>query len=325
MADAWQLIADIGGTNARFAAFQNDRLLASATYETGQGESLLSMARGFCRRITQPPDIAVVATAGPVINNSVKLTNSDQFLSGKGLCTAVGASQAHVINDFAAAAWAMLDVTSDELQSISGTARPASGTRLVIGPGTGLGVGVLSCCHGRYYSLVGEGGHIGISPRNRLEVEAFEALRAIWPEVFFGDTLTLEAEGILSGTGLPVFYRAVQTTEGVSPTDMRPEAIFSAARAGTDPIASTVVAIFKAHLAQIAGDLGLAFGAGGGIFFTGGIALKNPWLFDAEFVSEVHAGGRFTPQRQALDLYLFQRPDFGLLGARNFAMHALGA
>ena len=323
MSNPWHLIADIGGTNARFAAFRCNHLLASTTYETGHGESLLSMARRFCQSLSEPPDIAVVAAAGPVSNNAVRLTNADQFLCGEELRAATGARQAHVINDFAAAAWAMLEVNPDDLSRISGAIHPTSGTRLVIGPGTGLGVGALTCHHGRWKAIVGEGGHIGISPRNRFEAEAFEALRTRWPDVAFGDTLTLEAEAILSGTGLPILYRAVQDVKGVCTTDIQPDTIFKTARTGVDPIAETVVTVFKAHLAQIAGDLGLVFGAEGGIFFTGGIALKNPWLFDDGFVSHMQAGGRFTPQRTALNLYLFQRPDFGLLGARNYARHAL--
>jgi len=165
--------------------------------------------------------------------------------------------------------------------------------------------------------------HTLAGPRNRVEVEAFEALRKHWPDVAFGDTLTLEAEAILSGTGLPLLYCAVQEVEGICTTHIQPETTFKTARTGADPIAEMVVTIFKAHLAQIAGDFGWAFGAEGGIFFTGGIALKNPWLFDDDFVSHVQAGGRFTQQRTALNLYLFQRSDFGLLGARNYARHAL--
>lgn len=325
MADPWHLIADIGGTNARFAAFRGNRLERSVTHDTGQGESLLSMARAFSLSLAEPPDIAVVAAAGPVRNNAVKLTNARQSLRGDDLRAAIGARQAHIINDFAAAAWALLDVDPDDLHPICGAIPPAPGTRLVIGPGTGLGVGSLACDRGKYHGIVGEGGHIGIGPRNRYEVDAFEALRAIWPEVFFGDSLTLEAEAILSGTGLPVFYRAVQRVEGIEATEMRPEDILNAAQAGTDPVAATVISIFKAHLAQVAGDLGLAFGAEGGIYFAGGIAIRNPWLFDADFVADVRAGGRFTPQRNALNLYLLQRPDLGLLGARNFAAHALTA
>lgn len=319
MADTWTLIADIGGTNARFAACQGDRVIDTKAYETEPGQSLLSLALRYCSSRQSPPDIAVLAVAGPVEGNAAHLTNTGHRLNGDDLRDAIGARKVHIINDFAAAAWAVSDVDPSELGVICGSARPGSGTRLVIGPGTGLGVGAISPIHGGLHAIVGEGGHAGIGPRTREDADVFEALRNLWPEAFFGQTLTLEAEAILSGTGLPMMYRAVQSVRGKPHTDMTPQAIFTTARAGSDPEAVRVVSIFKTYLAQLAGDLGLSFGATGGVFLVGGIAQKNPWLFDAEFVDRLRSGGRFTRHRSALDVYLLQRPDFGLMGAQSYA------
>lgn len=85
MKDPWHLIADIGGTNARFSALSGSQLGAPVTYDTRQGESLLSMARRFSDGYRSPPKKVVVAAAGPVIDNTVQLTNASQSLSGSDL------------------------------------------------------------------------------------------------------------------------------------------------------------------------------------------------------------------------------------------------
>lgn len=319
MTEHWYFVADIGGTNARFAAFHGARMMETAVYDTKQGDDLLEMARDFTRSaFPEPPLVAVAAAAGPVKDNALQLTNANASLSGDDLGHATGAKQAKIINDFAAAAWSTLAVGPGDISRISGAEAPGPATRLVIGPGTGLGVGVLVCADGAYHSVSGEGGHIGASPRSRYEVEVFAALRTLWPDIFFGDTLVIEAEGILSGTGLPYLYQAVQNVEGADGPVPDPRGIFEGARNESDPVAIKTIGIFKAHLGQIAGDLALAFGASGGVYLVGGIAMKNPWMFDAPFVTAFTSGGRFTKEREVLPLYLVNEPNFGLIGAYKY-------
>ncbi len=320
MSDPWYLVADIGGTNARFAAFHGNRQVDLVVHDTKRGGDLLSMAKAFCERaFPKPPVVAVAAAAGPVKNNALKLTNANQSLCGEDLKQATKAREAYIINDFSAAAWSSLAVGPEDVLPLSGTLSPRPGTRLVIGPGTGLGVGALVYANGQYNSVPGEGGHIGLGPRNRYEVEVFDALRKLWPGVFFGDAMAIEAEGFLSGTGLPYLYRAVQEVEGLDGPALDARDIFDAAKNATDTAAVKSIEIFKTHLAQVAGDLGLAFGADGGVFFVGGVALKNTWMFDDQFLAAFHQGGRFTAVRESFGLYLVNRSDFGLLGAHKFA------
>jgi len=321
--EPWYLVADVGGTNARFAAFQGDRQVAFATYETAECGDLLATAKAFSEAHAVQPAIAVVAAASPVRGNAVTLTNANHSFSGAELKAATGAAQAYVINDFAAAAWATMDPDPADVKVLAGEASLAPGTRVVIGPGTGLGVGALVFDGTSYQSVTGEGGHIGVGPRDHYEVRVFDALREIWPEVFFGATLILEAEGLLSGTGLPMLYRAVQKVERLSATAPTSADICARARAGSDTIASKTIDIFKAHLAQAAGDLGLVYGANSGVVLMGGIAQKNPWLFDDAFVAMVGAGGRFSTARQGLNLYLLEHADAVLFGAHTFAKRTL--
>lgn len=319
MSDPHFLVADIGGTNARFAAYRGDSRISSATCRTAECDDLHALARSFVETMPRPPDIVVAAVAGPVRDNAVRLTNVDRVLSGDALKSATGAAHAWVINDFTAAAWATRDLRRRDVKAVAGSPDPQPGTRVIVGPGTGLGVSALVFDGHDYRCVAGEGGHAGIGPQDAFEISIFNALYDDRPDVFFGHPLQIEAEAILSGTGLPLLYHAICKVEGRKSGAIDAAGIFSGARSGTDPVAGRTVRIFKTHLAQFCGDLGLTFGADSGIYVVGGIAQKNPWLFDAAFAASLTAGGRFTDLRRTLNLYLVQLPDLGIVGAHNLA------
>lgn len=323
MATPWYFVADIGGSNARFAAFRDGVQVDQTAFKTGVGGDFLAQAKAFSARQFSPPQIAVFAVAGPVRNNAVTLTNTGQALTGAEIALATGTDEAHIINDFTAAAWSTLAVSEADLQPISGAPTPGPGNRVVIGPGTGLGVGALLENSGRFTSLQSEGGHIGIGPRQHSEIAVFEALKTLWPEVFFGDGLVMEAEGILSGLGIPMLYQAVQISKRHPPESLTTAEVFARAKEGRDDCAILAIEMFKTHLGQLAGDLGLVFNATGGLFLLGGVAQSNPWLFDAGFREALSMGGRFTGARRELSVYLIKRPDFGLLGAHQYIVSAL--
>jgi glucokinase len=319
------ITADIGGTNARLAAYRGEELIRSEQHATGGLQDLIGLFHDFSGALEGIPSMVVAAAAGPVHNNAVRLTNAGKLLCGEELQKATGASQARVINDFAAAAWATASVLPNDINALQGEAHPPNGLRVAVGPGTGLGVGALTWIDGRYHAMPGEGGHVALSPATRFEVDVFEAFKSVWPEVFFGDSLSVEAEAVLSGMGLPFVHRAVQIALGQAPGEphVATKDIFQLAREGTDPAAIQTIRIFKTHLARMSGDLGLCQWASGGVFIVGGVAAKNPWLFDDEFVAHFNHGGRFTDLRRKMNLYHLTNPDFGLLGARNFALFSL--
>lgn len=322
MPDPRFITADIGGTNVRLAAYHGAIEVAKAQFSTKTDGALIDLITDFTAVQAPRPDMIVIAAAGPVTDNSVTLTNARQTLCGSALQSATHAGDVQIINDFAAAAWATHTPDAADLLALQGPQTPATGTRLVIGPGTGLGVGALALTENGYTSIPGEGGHIGIAPRHAAEVAVFDALRTLWPEVFFADTLVAEAEALLSGTGLPYLYQAVALTHGSTTRAPDAAALMALAQRDADPVAIKTIDLFKSHLAQVCGDLALAFGAGAA-FLVGGVAAKNPWLFDQNFVETFRVGGRFTDKRTQLGLYVLGSESFGLDGARAFARQRL--
>ena len=320
----WNLVADIGGTNTRLGVVTNGELTDLRKYPTGTLADLREALHGLRDEIGTDPRAVVAAGAGPVQSGTIRLTNADLDLSEDELARATGARHTYVINDFTAAAWSVAEITGDQVEVLQGQLSPPLGTRLVVGPGTGLGVGALLHSEGHFHTVPGEGGHMGLSPRYLDEVEVFDAARRIAPECFFDDSLVLEAEMFLSGTGLPILYQAVGMASGQTNTAARSTRdILRDALDGTDPCAVKTARMFTRHLGAIMGDLAVALIPTGGIFLVGGVAERNRWLFGQDFLRAFNAGGRFDALRQGMNLYIPEQDEFGIVGANNFCRNAL--
>ncbi|WP_254429212.1 MULTISPECIES: ROK family protein [unclassified Ruegeria] len=324
MRDHWNLVADIGGTNTRLGVVSNGKLTDLRKYPTGSLSQLLDAFHSLRDEIGTDPRAVVAAGAGPVQNGMIRLTNAQLDLSEADIARATGAQHTFVINDFTAAAWSVAEITGDNVEVLQGAETPPMGTRLVVGPGTGLGVGSLLYSDGRFHTASGEGGHVGLSPRHEDEVEIFRAARQVAPDCFFDDTLTLEAEMFLSGTGLPILYQAIQLATGKATAETRSaKDILDDARDASDPLAVRAAQMFTSHLGAVMGDLAVVMMPTGGVFLVGGVAEKNRWLFADAFKDAFNAGGRFRELRRSMNLYVSEQDEFGIVGANNFCKSAL--
>ncbi len=320
----WNLVADIGGTNTRLGVVTNGELTDLRKYPTGTLTDLRAALHDLRDDVGTDPRAVVAAGAGPVQNGTIRLTNANLILSEDDLARATGARHTFVINDFTAAAWSVAEIGKADVEVLQGEASPPMGTRLVVGPGTGLGVGALLYSEGHFHTVSGEGGHMGLSPRHHDEVEVFDVARRIAPECFFDDSLVLEAEMFLSGTGLPILYQAIGMAGGQINTAARQaKDILQDALDGSDPYAVKTARMFTEHLGAIMGDLAVALVPTGGVFLVGGVAEKNRWLFGQDFLRAFNAGGRFDTLRRGMNLYVSEQDEFGIVGANNFCKNAL--
>ncbi len=308
---SYDLVADIGGTNMRVARVENAEL-------TQRWELPMTPERDVARSLgeiaatqNEPPRAVIAAGAGPVIGEQIRLTNGGWLLCPDQIKAATGAQEALVINDFEAAAWFLASVRQEHVTPIGQSGPIQPGNRAVVGPGTGLGVGILADTPHGPMVVSGEGGHVALTPRDATEIPIFEAFIRLWPEVQIGQTYSVEAEGMISGTGLPLLYQACGGQSGTPAAEI-------VARAKThEPEATMCLNIFRTHLASLCGNLSMTAMCKGGVFLVGGVAQANPWLFDQEFFDIFAAGGRFSKLRAECGVYLVNVPDFGLRGCAN--------
>ena len=156
------LIADIGGTNARFAlvdetlSYYQAQNLTVADYPT-----LTAAINAYLHALEQScPPIVGLAVACPADLDRVTLTNSHWHFTKTKLQKELGCSSLLVINDFTALAYGVPKLAEDELHKIGGGRRRARANMVVLGPGTGFGVAGLLYQHQiGWIPTTGEGGH----------------------------------------------------------------------------------------------------------------------------------------------------------------------
>jgi len=308
------LIGDVGGTNARFAIVESPileagepRIVRTAEYGTIDDAIRAILDRGGVR-----PNSAVIAVAGPVDGDAIALTNCPWVVRPKGMFDSLGLSDIVVLNDFEAQALAVVALGEEHMEKIGGGAPEADAARVVLGPGTGLGVAGLVHSLGHWIPVPGEGGHMDIGPRTDRDREIFPHLEPIEGRI--------SGEQILCGRGLVNAYRATAKADGVEPRLTTPAEITAAALDHADPVAEEALAFFVTCLARTAGDLALVFKSQGGVFLTGGIAQKIvPALRHPRFRAAFEDKAPHSDMMREMPVYVITHPLAAVVGLAAYA------
>jgi len=309
------LIADIGGTNARFALVNVDTgaVLRTATLSTDDypspGDAARVVLLDAIAAGLPPPVRAAWAVACPVLGDRVDLTNHSWSFSIAETRDALGLVRLAVVNDFVANALAIPDLRPPDSIAVGPEVIGRSDQPIVaIGPGTGLGVALL-LPDGRdgWRAQATEGGHVTLAPADDVEARLLQHLWPTHPHV--------SAERLISGDGLLLLYRSLAALQGMPAPLDRPEAVSAAATAGTDPLARAAVDRMYALLGTVAGNLVLSTGALGGVYILGGIVPATVDLFRASpFRVRFEAKGRFQSYLASVPTRVVTHPTAAFLG-----------
>jgi glucokinase len=297
------LIADIGGSTSRFALAacgqrpQHVVVVSNANFATVEAAIVQYLNHAGVR-----PTAAILAVAGPINGKEVALTNRSWHFHTRDLANRIGLRRLRVINDFEALAWALLGLQSGDIRPIGNEAKPDDGVKVVLGPGTGLGVAGLVPSFGGWHVVASEGGHASFGPGPPEERPVFDWL---WRE--YGQ---VSAEMVLSGAGLHRLYRAVNVGQALPD----PETIVAMAKAG-DAAACAATSLFIRLLGRFAGGLALTFKATGGVYIAGGVATAVSTMLNEE---QFRGAFEAHPPHQALlakiPTFLITCPEPGLVG-----------
>jgi glucokinase len=315
MADnEFDLVADIGGTNARFALhrrgtraeFSGERVFACADFP--RFEDALAAYRADCGASFTH---AAIAIANPVCGDAIRMTNHHWAFSIDQARRELGLKRLMVINDFTALALSIPLLPTTELSQVGGTGAVPNATIGVIGPGTGLGVSGLVWSGSRWLALSGEGGHVSYSPRNAREWAMSEQLRK-------RHNGYLSFERVVSGPGLRAIYEAYCEVDGIAPQQLTPAEVAEKALAGQDARFSEVFDTFCAALGCAAGNLALTLGARGGVFIGGGIVPRWGDKFSqSTFREAFESKGRFKEYLAPIPVYVIHARLPALIGAAS--------
>jgi glucokinase len=305
------LVADIGGSNARFALVDDDgEIVAPATLECGRYSSLVEAVAAYLSDcgISASVKEACFSVACPAHGDRIDLTNSPWNFSVEEARQALGLNRLRVINDFTAQALAVPHLDSADIVQV-GQGRPVPGAPIaVLGPGTGLGVSGLVPVESGHVPLASEGGHISWAPVDERETEILGILRGRFGHV--------SAERILSGPGIENLHAAVTELRTAPYEKLSAADITQRAMSGNDPLCAEALEIFCGSLGSVAGDLALTLGARGGIFITGGIVPRfTDYLANSPFRRRFEGKGRFSAYLASVPTYLVIAKVPGLRGA----------
>lgn len=314
-----RLLADVGGTNARFAwqTGPNSPPHGVRSLPASAHDSLLDAVQSYLQLGGHGPAAqACIAIATAVQGDLVRMTNHHWSFSTEALRQQLGLQRLLVINDFTALALALPSLGAHDLHLVGGSPQTSPALGLaplgLIGPGTGLGVsGLLPDGAGGWVPLRGEGGHVSLPASNPREQAVAELL---WQR--FGHA---SAERAVSGQGLSNLCGALHQLEHGQWPDQLPSPAEISARglSGQDPLCAEVLAQFCAHLGSIAGNLALTLGATGGVYIGGGIVPRlGDWFERSPFRERFESKGRFAAYLAPIPVWVITAdPSPALLGA----------
>ncbi len=259
------LIADIGGTNGRFGvAHENGRItrlesVRNCDFSTVE-EAIAHVLTGYSE---EAPISAALAIACPIVGETFRLTNAKWEIQPGRFLAQTGLTELIVMNDFLAQGLAAVRLDETGLLQIGGKSPDENAPKVIIGPGTGLGVALALNLGGRWTIVPGEGGHVDIGPRTEREFE-------LWPflEKRCG---RMEAELAISGRGLQNIHSAILQCAGIELETVSPETISQRALDHNDPHAREALEILTSLLARLCGDLAITTMARGGVYLCGGM------------------------------------------------------
>jgi glucokinase len=292
------LLADIGGTNARIAFRGSQGLGDVHLRRTADFSSLKVLIADVIAAEKTTPLRAALAVAGPVTGDTVKLTNLPWEFSAGALKRELSLDALLVENDVAAIAWSAL--TTKKLSLLrAGTA--AHAPRLVIAPGTGLGMAALVPIDERRWTVVAsEGGHAYAGPSPALDRADAQKL--------WRDDARLSWEELLSGDGLLMLYRR-DASRAATPAE-----VTALAQSG-DRDALAAVELYARLLGACTGDMALIYGARGGCYVAGGVVPALGPLFRADaFTAGFLGKAKFESYLAPVPVYLMTDPYAALAG-----------
>jgi glucokinase len=287
-----RLIADIGGTFARFALVSDKgRFEQAASLRCAEHVDFHAAVTAYLGQAGNPAvRHAAIAIANPVSGDAVRMTNYHWQFSIEQMRERLKLDTLLVVNDFTALAMALPRLTTHERRQVGGGVAQARSVVGLLGSGSGLGVSGLIPADDGWISLGSEGGHTSFSPRDERELAI---LQYAWRE-----HAHVSFERLLSGPGLALIHAALADRAGRPlPRDaaLRAPEITRRALAGEDPVCSEALDAFCAMLGTAAGNLAVTLGAMGGIYIGGGIVPRLGEYFDRSgFRARFEDRGRFS-------------------------------
>lgn len=316
--DGPRLLADVGGTNARFALETGPGVIGDVHVYPCSGfpgiaEAIRTYLAEVCiTRVTH----AAIAIANPIDSDLVSMTNCDWRFSIEATRRALGLDTLLVVNDFTALAMALPYLPKAQCRQVGGGAPQQNRAVGLLGAGTGLGVSGLIPAGERWIPLSGEGGHVTFAPFDERDAYILQYAWQTWPHVSF--------ERLAAGPGIEMIYRALAARASHCASGLDTPQIVRRALDG-EALCAEVLHCFCGMLGTVAGNLALTLGATGGVYIGGGVVPRLGEFFDySPFRERFEAKGRFARYLAAIPTFVITAEYPAFLGVSAILADRIG-
>ena len=314
------IVADIGGTNARFACVDLDDLSLShvSVYSCADFVSLDEAILFYQREqgLLSVQRLAI-ALAALVAGDTVTMTNLPWQFSISELRKRLEFTDFYVVNDFVAQAMSLPHLSQQDMTAIGEGNTALRCNKVILGAGTGLGVAYLVATAQGMLPVASEAGHMEWAVQTEQEWYIKQYLAHQNPHV--------SVEQILSGPGLENLYGAIAAYQGQKVEFLPAAEITDRALKGTCALAFAAVDQFLASLGSYAADLAFSLNTLGGVYLAGGIIPRlMPLIAQSQFRTRFEMKARYSSfDKQLIATYVITAPQSGLVGAAAYLLGAL--
>ncbi len=303
------LVADIGGTYARFAIAQQGVLHEIRRISVAQCQSAEDAIGAYLDSASPEALVerAAIAVAGPILDGRCRLTNWGWEIDSEILARSFGLRSVALVNDFAAIARALPRLEPTALRQVGGGSAVEDAPAAVLGPGTGMGLAfVVNACGGRHV-VETEGGHATLPMHAPSADAVLCGLRGRF------DHLSIEC--VLSGKGLAALYEATARVAGARVPKREAHEIVQQALAGECETGVAALRLFCSLLGSVAGNVALTIGARGGVYIGGGIVPRFVDFLDkSDFRERFDGKGKMRPYLERIPVFVIVHPYPALVG-----------
>ncbi|MFT4996952.1 MAG: glucokinase [Chitinophagales bacterium] len=307
------IVADIGGTNTRFAIATKSAAgfdISAQWIQTSDKFSGLEDALAVYLQTIDSSNItkACLAVAGPIVDGKVRVTRQGWDATIVDMKKQFGFTDFNLINDFTALAFSLPYLSKADTLDIYSQGEAGVGVKAIIGPGTGFGVAGLMPTNNSWQLIDGEGGHISFAPTNALEIEILKVLMTRSHRV--------SIESILCGPGLVNLYSAMAAVRGETAKALAPKDIAELGSSGVDPLCEAALHSFCAIMGSAAGDIALVLRPTGGMYLAGGILPKiKDFFLASDFSSRFLAKEPMSHVVADIPIMMLATDDAAFVGA----------
>ncbi len=312
------IAADIGGTKTHLALINSDHaedIIYQAKYNSAEFENfeqLLSVFIGHSGCEGQRLSLLSLALPGVIDNDCARLTNLSWAVDKRKLMQRFVVDRVHFMNDFQASALGTLQLGKEDYSVLNRGRQNTGSLRVAVGAGTGLGVSWLLDDGNRAVAHATEAGHMDFAPVGAEQIELLQFLMKRTPHV--------SCERILSGDGLVLLYEFISSC---TVNNIKAAWVNQQACQGNE-MARQAVQLFIRIYAAYVGNLALMFKPEGGIYITGGMAIKMiNWMQSDDFIQAYLNKGRMQQVVEQVAVLLVSNESVGVIGALSEAVKLL--